>query len=175
MAVSVERQAIPRGFIGRERQRLRERLRGIQRRHLGAVTDRPGLLHAAQRDSLVGQALVGIVGPQGQTVFGPRSEHPVRLGDAARHEIIDHDPEIAVGAVEYERRRTCCGQGCIEARNKPLRRSLFIAGGAVDLPRQEQPGQTLGLQRRIEFARVDMVVFDGVARTDHPHPPEAGN
>ena len=139
------------------------------------MTDRPGLPDAAQRDSLVGQALVGIVGPQGQTVFGTRGEHPVRLGDAARHEIIDHDAEIAVGAIEYDRRRTRRGQGCIETGDKPLRRSLFVAGGAVDLPCQKQPRQTPGLQRRIEFARVDMVVFDGIARTDHPHPLKAGN
>src|SRR5947209_14952520 len=58
MAVSVERQPKPRGFIWRKRQRLRLGLRGVQRRHLGVVTDRSDLPYAAQRDALVGQALV---------------------------------------------------------------------------------------------------------------------
>ena len=48
----------------------------------------PAFADAAERDSLVGEALVGVVGPQGQAVFGPRGEHPVRLGDAAGDEVV---------------------------------------------------------------------------------------
>ena len=170
MAVPVERQAVLGGFIGRDRQRLRQRLRGFQRRHLGAVMLRPCSSYAAQRDALIGQALIGIVGPQGQPILGARREHPVRLGDAAGHKIVDHHPEIAVGAVEHDRVGSACAHGCVQARNNSLRRSFFIASGAVDLAGQEQTWQTLGLQGRIEFARIDMVIFDGIAWPDHANP-----
>ena len=44
--------------------------------------------------------LVGIVGAQRQAILRPRGEHAVRLGDAAGHEVVDHDADIAVGPVE---------------------------------------------------------------------------
>src|SRR6476646_528494 len=36
------------------------------------------------------EALVGIVGTEREPILGARGEHAVRLGDAARYEIIDH-------------------------------------------------------------------------------------
>jgi len=67
------------------------------------------------------------------------------------------------------------GQGRIEARHQPLCRRLFIARGAVDLSGQKQASQAPGLQRRIEFAGIDVIVFDGIARPDHLYPLKAGN
>ena len=61
------------------------------------------------------------------------------------------------------------GEGSVEPRDQPLRRGLFIARGAVDLSGQEQARQPLRLQGRIELARIDVIIFDGVARPDHPH------
>src|SRR5206468_9672307 len=40
---------------------------------------------------------------------------------------------------------------------------------------QEEARQAPGLQRRLEFAGIDMVVFDGVARPDHLRLLESGN
>src|ERR1700691_6144937 len=57
----------------------------------------------------------------------------------------------------------------MQARNEALRRRLFIAGGAVDLAGQEESRQAPGLQGRVEFARVDMVIFDGITGPDHPN------
>ena len=131
------------------------------------------LPYAAQRNALIGQALVGIVGPQGQAVLGPRGEHPIGLGDPACHEIIDHHAEIAIRPVEHDRIGAAGRQCGIQAGHDALRRRLFIAGGAVDLSGQEQARQALGLQGRIEFAGIDMVVFDGIARPDHLDPLEA--
>ena len=67
---------------------------------------------------------------------------------AARHEIVDHHAEIAVGAVEHDRLAAAGGQCGVQTRNKSLCRSLFIAGRAVDLAGQKQPRQPLGLQGR---------------------------
>ena len=44
---------------------------------------------------------------------------------------------------------------------------LLIAGRPVDLPRQPQAGQRLGLQRGLKLHRVHIVVFDGVAGAHH--------
>ena len=63
----------------------------------------PRRADAADRDALAGQPLIGVVGPQRQPIFGPRGEHPIRLGDAAGHQIVDHHAEIAFGAVEHDR------------------------------------------------------------------------
>ena len=57
-------------------------------------------------------------------------------------------------------------RGGVEPGDQSLRRSLLVAGGAVDLAGQEKPGEPLGLQRRLQLARIDVVVFDGVARPD---------
>ena len=58
----------------------------------------PPTAPSAQPDR--GQPLVGIVGPQGQPVFGARGEHPVGLAGAAGHQIVDQHADIGVGAVE---------------------------------------------------------------------------
>src|SRR5690606_7872092 len=42
-------------------------------------------------------------------------------------------------------------------------------GRAVDLARQEKPGQFLRFERSRQLTRIDMVVFDGIARLDEPH------
>src|SRR5690606_6420703 len=51
----------------------------------------------------------------------------------------------------------------VQSRNQPLRGSLFIAGGAVDLPGKEQAGKHLCFQRRCQRARVDIVIFNGIS------------
>ncbi len=139
----------------------------IERRGLGAERRRPRRPDAADRDALRGQPLIGIVGAQGQPVLGARREHAVRLGDAARHQIVDHHAEIALGAIEHDLARRPRPRGGVETRHKSLRGSLFVAGRAVDLAGQEQPGAALGLERGAQLARIDMVVFDRVAGPHH--------
>ena len=155
-----------RGFARRQVHRSRHRPRRVERSHLGAMVARPFCADAAERDPPARQPLIGIVGAQRQPIFGARREHAIRLADAAGHQIVDHDAEIAFGAIEDDRRAPPRSRRGIETGDQALRRSLLIAGGAVDLARQEQPRQALGLQRRRQLARIDMVVFDGIAR---PH------
>ena len=78
-----------------------------------------------------------------QPVFGARGEHAVRLGDAARHQVVDHDADIAFGAVEDDRRARRRRARGVEAGDQALRGRLLVAGGAVDLAGQEEPGHAL--------------------------------
>ena len=88
-----------------------------------------------------GQPLVGVVGAQRQPVFGARGEHAVRLGDAARDQIVDHHAEIAFGAVEHDLAAPARPRRGVEPRDQALGGGLFVAGRAVDLAGQEQPAQ----------------------------------
>ena len=94
-----------------------------------------------------------IVGPQRETILRPRGEHAIRLGDAARDQIVDHHTEISFGAIENDRGTLACSRGRIESRDQALRAGLFVSRGAVDLARKEEPPQPLGFQRRMEFTR----------------------
>ena len=42
------------------------------------------------------------------------------------------------------------------------------------MPREEQPVEAVGLERRAQLRRLDEVVFHGVARADHHRVLEAG-
>ncbi len=53
-----------------------------------------------------------------------------------------------------------------EAGSQSLRRGFFIAGRAVDLTGQIQAGNPIDLQRGRQDARIDMIIFDRIARRD---------
>ena len=84
-----------------------------------------GRADTAERNAAVGQPLVGVVGAQRQPVLRPRGEHPVGLGDAAGHQIVDHHAEVA-----SVRGRTVIGPAAagpargVETRDQPLGRRL---------------------------------------------------
>jgi hypothetical protein len=167
LTILVQDQAMAFRLVRRNRQGLGQPPPSVQRLHLGAEMLRPFRAHTADRDALPGQPLVRVVGAQREAIFGARGEHTVRLGDAARDQIVDHDAEVALGAVEHDFGRVPCPRGGVETRHKPLRRSLFVARGAVDLTGQEQAAHALGFQRGDQLARVHVVVFDRVAGPDH--------
>ena len=80
-----------------------------------------------------------------------------------RDEVVDHHAEIGFRPVEDREIRAAREPRGVEARDQPLPRRLFVAGGAVDLSRQEQARQALGMEGGVEFARIDVIVLDGVA------------
>ena len=47
--------------------------------------------------------------------------------------------------------------------SRPLRRSLFISGCAIDLSGKKQSLDRLGLKRTFQRARIEIVVFDRIA------------
>ncbi len=73
------------------------------------------------------------------------------------------------------RRHTSGKPGGIEARHQPLGCRLLIPGRTVDLPGQEQPLQGLDLEPMGQFARVHMVILDGIAGALDGDLAKAGN
>ena len=55
----------------------------------------------------------------------------------------------------------------VDAGKHPLPRCFLIACGAVDLTGEEEPRHGLDLEARRQLARIDIVVFDGVAGPLH--------
>jgi hypothetical protein len=139
LAVFAQGEAVPRGFTWRDDKLPRHGARSIEPCHLGAMRPRPYRADAAERNTPIRQTLIGIVGAQRQPIFGPRGEHPIGLSDTAGDEIVDHDPEVAFGAVEHDWCTHACPRGRVETGHKALRGSLLVARGAVDLAGQEKP------------------------------------
>ena len=158
-----------------QRQQLRHRPGGRERRHFFRVRDRTSKTDATALDADAGEPLVGVVGPQRKPVLGTRSEHAVGLAHPARDEIVDHHAEIRIGAVEHDRLARTRARRGVEAGDEPLPGRLLVAGRPIDLPGEKQPREPLRLQRRFELARIDVVVLDRVARADHMCALEPGN
>ena len=132
---------------------------------------------AAERDALVGQPFVGVVGAQRQPVFGARGEHAIGFADALGGEIVDHHAEIGFGAVEN--RAPSCAAGAarrVEASDQPLRGRFLVAGGAVDLAGEKKPGRCAALPAPASSsAGIDIVIFDRVARSQDARPLQPGD
>ena len=104
---------------------------------------------------------------QRQPVFGARGEHAVGFGDAARHQIVDHHANIGLGAVEHRGALPGRRARRVQPGDQALRGGLLIAGRAVDLSGAEQAGDIARRRARASScARIDMVIFDRIARPD---------
>ena len=162
-AVLVHAEPMPRSLRRRDRQALGQLPRVGERgglaleRRPSRRTDAPG------GDPARGQALVGVVGAQVQPVLGARGEHPVRLGHPAGDQVVDHDADVGLAAVEDEGRALERARSRVDARDETLARRFLVARRAVDLPGEEQARQRLQRQPAVERARVDVVVLDRVA------------
>ena len=121
------------------------------------------VVYQAQLTADFGQAYIGVVLAQGQTVFGTTGKHPVGFGDAARNQVVHEYPEISLIPSWRPCRQLLCAACRIDSRQQPLRRSFFVARRAVDLPGEKKPRHRLGFQAVLEIARIEIVVFDGIA------------
>ena len=52
---------------------------------------------------------------------------------------------------------------CIDARQQALRTGFFVAGRAIDLPGEIEPGHMPGFKRRLQVTRVEIVILDRIA------------
>src|SRR5690242_14464 len=98
---------------------------------------------ATQLGANSSEPLVSIVGSERQPVLSPRREHAIGLAHPTRHQVIDQHAEIPIRAIEGMPLAASSPARRVQTRNEPLSRRLFVAGRAVDLPRQEKPAEFL--------------------------------
>ena len=98
-----------------------------------------------------------------QAVFGARGEHAVRLGDATGNQVINEHAEIGFVARDAPGRAPERLQRGIGTGKQTLRGGFFVAGGAVDLSGEKQALHGLAFKSVGQAARVEIIVFDGVA------------
>ena len=66
----------------------------VKLRHLGPEQTTALLSNAAKLNTTPRQALISVISPERQTELSAGSEHPIGLGNAARCEIINHNPNV---------------------------------------------------------------------------------
>ena len=121
------------------------------------------------------QTLVGVVLTQQKAVFAAGSHNTVGLIGTLGHQVINQSSDVALTAGENKITFTPQLTGGVDASNKTLHGSLLITGGTVELAGTVKAGDLLGLQCGVKGKRIDAVVFDGVGRTGHHSPAQAGD
>ena len=129
---------------------------------LGLKCGPADIVHQTQFAANGRQTQIGIVLAQQQAVFGTRGEHAVGLLGTAGNQVIHQHAEIGFIAAWRPRRLVTRLAGSIDTRQQTLCRGLFVAGGAVDLPGEEQPAEVLGLQRGAQVTGIEKIIFNGV-------------
>ncbi len=117
--------------------------------------------------TVLGQPFRRRVHSEQQPVLRARGEHPVRLRRPPRDEIVDQHAQVGLLATQVERRFTANGEGSVDPGHQAEPGRFLVAGRAVDLSGEVQPVDPARLERRPQLGRIDVVVLDGVARTDH--------
>mmetsp|Transcript_9803 Transcript_9803/g.17688 ORF Transcript_9803/g.17688 Transcript_9803/m.17688 type:complete len:268 (-) Transcript_9803:65-868(-) len=137
-----------------------QRLTHIQRRQPFRISHQPILC------PLPSQPQIGIVRPQTNSVFCPRSEHSVRLRSSLSHQIVDENADISFVPAQNERyrgllssvSRTRCTTS-IGAGNDALCTSLFVTGGAADLSSEVEACNRFCLQCVGQNLGIDEIVL----------------
>ena len=119
--------------------------------------------HQADFVAVFGQAHIGVVFPELQAVFGAAGEHAVGFVHAFGDEVVHQYAEIGLFAAQQERVLFADVLHGICACEQALCGGFFVAGGAVDLSGEEEALDGFGFKAGFEVARVEVVVFDGVA------------
>jgi len=70
---------------------------------------------------------VGVIDPQMQPEFRPRSEHAIGFVGAFRNQVVDKNRGISFGTVEHQRRIVLHSKRCIDPGHDSLARRFFIA------------------------------------------------
>ena len=133
------------------------------------------IINQAELPAHRGQSIVRVVFAQQQAVFGAARKHAIRLTDATSNQVVDQHAEVGFVTLRIPARQFPRLSRGIDAGQQALRRGFFIAGGAVDLPREEQPGDQFCLERRSQVARIEIVVLDRIARLRDRRIFKAGN
>ena len=108
-------------------------------------------------------------------MFGAAGEHAVGLGGAQRDQIIHQHADIGLVACRAPGRFIAHRARGIDAGQQALGAGFFVPGGAVDLAGEIQAGDIARFQRAAQVARVEVVVFDGIAGARDMRLLEAGD
>ena len=103
---------------------------------------------------------------QEQTELRPAGEHAIRLGRAARDQIIDEHADVTLGAFHVERGLGVQLERRIGAGNQTLRCRFLVARSPVDLPGQIKTGHGFGFQGRMELGRRTIIILDRITRPE---------
>ena len=113
-----------------------------------------------------GEALVGVVGAEGEAEFGAAGEHAVGFGGGFGDEVVDHDADVGLVAGEDEAVFALDFAGGVDAGDEALAGGFFVAGGAVDLAGEEEAFDEAGFEGCVDLMGGGEVVFDGVAEAE---------
>src|SRR6266545_7912472 len=96
-----------------------------------------------------------------------RGEHAIRLEAPARRQIVDEHADVRLVAAEHDGFLSVAESCRVDPGKQSLRGGLFVARRTVDLAREKQSRDTVRLQAAIELRRLNEIVFDGVAGSNH--------
>ena len=72
-------------------------------------------------------------------MLGARGEHAIRLEASLGDQVVDEDADVRLVAPQLERRLASArAMRRVDPGDESLRRGLFVAGRAVDLPGEKQ-------------------------------------
>jgi hypothetical protein len=108
------------------------------------------------------QATICVVFAQEEPVLRPAREHAVRFSGAQGDQIIDHDADIGFMTQWIPGLLARRPAGCIDTGQQALGSRLFVAGGAIDLPGEEQSREVACFKAVAKAARIKKIVLDGV-------------
>ena len=117
------------------------------------------ILHQTVFPADGGQALVGVILPQGQPVFAAAGHHAVRIHNALGDQIIHQRTQIAGMPRQDELFPAQRVAGGVQTGKQSLRGGFFIAGGAVELPCPVQAAHDLAFQRGFQTGGVYAVMI----------------
>ncbi len=110
-----------------------------------------------------GESSVGIVLSEEEAVFSAGGKHAIGFVDTFGDEVVDHDAQIALAAIDNERIGLFEFESGVDTGDEALAGSFFVACGAIDLTGEIQTGDEFGFECGEELGGGSEVVFDGVA------------
>ena len=113
------------------------------------------------------QAHVGIVLAQQNPKFRTARKHPIRLVRAFRHQVVNQNANVRIGAFEDKRCFFVDAQMSVDARHHALASGFFVARCAVDLTRKIEVFDQFCFQSQVQLRWRKVIVFNGVTRAKH--------
>ena len=122
-----------------------------------------------------GQANIGIILAQQNTVFRSRSKHPVRLIHALIDQVINQDANIGLVPTQHERILPSKLSVRIDTRHQTLGGRFLISRCTIDLASQEKTLDNSRLQGILQILRIEVIVFNCVSWLNEYGILKAGN